>query len=377
VTLFAQNHRDWPRYLACEAGADPASGPEIPDSAIYEAELHLGRLVEPLGFDTLWTVEHHFTPYTMVTNPMQFLAYFAGCTERIGMGSMVMVLPWHDPIRMAEGVIGLDHMLGGRRLTIGLGRGAGQREFGGMRVSMEQSRQLFQEQLEILRIALTNEWFSYDGKHYQLPRTTLRPAPREGNTILEELRCAWGSPATLPIAAEAGLRPLFIPQKDWAAYAGELTEYDAIRERLGMERASPTIVVWCYCAPTEEAAAAGASKYIPEYVESLLHHYELTGEHFAATTGYDYYARLSSFLRAGGVPELVQMYMDNHVWGTPEQCIERLQRIVDVLHPDEFVCAFRYGDMPLDVAEASMRLFAEEVLPELQGIEAERVGAVP
>src|SRR5688572_8844162 len=114
VTLFAQNHRDWPRYLAAEAGAEPTSAPDISDASIYEAELHLGRLVEPLGFDSLWTVEHHFTPYTMVTNPLQFLAYFAGCTERIALGSMVMVLPWHDPIRLAEGVIGLDHMLHGR-----------------------------------------------------------------------------------------------------------------------------------------------------------------------------------------------------------------------------------------------------------------------
>jgi alkanesulfonate monooxygenase SsuD/methylene tetrahydromethanopterin reductase-like flavin-dependent oxidoreductase (luciferase family) len=366
VTLFAQNHRDWPRFLAAEAGDDPGMGPEVLDETIYEDELRLGRMVEPLGFDSLWTVEHHFTPYTMVTNPMQFLAYFAGCTERIGLGTMVVVSPWHDPIRVAEGIIALDHMLQGRPLTIGLGRGAGRREFGGLRVSMDESRDLFAEQLAVLRLALTQEWFSYAGEHYDIPRTSLRPRPRERCDVLDHLHCAWGSPSTIPIAASAGLRPLFIPQKDWAAYAGELAEYDQIRADHGLPRAAPTIVVWVYCAATEAEAEEGAKRYIPEYVESLVHHYELTGRHFGATKDYDYYARLSSYLRHGGAAEMTQMYLDNHVWGTPEQCHERLMKIVDVLDPDQFICAFRYGAMPALVAEASMRLFAAEVLPTLQ-----------
>jgi alkanesulfonate monooxygenase SsuD/methylene tetrahydromethanopterin reductase-like flavin-dependent oxidoreductase (luciferase family) len=366
VTLFAQNHRDWPRFLAAEAGDDPSTGPEVPDESIYDGELHLGRLAEPLGFDSLWTVEHHFTPYTMVTNPLQFLAYFAGCTEEIGFGTMVVVSPWHDPIRVAEGIIGLELMLQGRPLTIGLGRGAGRREFGGLRVSMDESREMFAEQLDVLRLALTQEWFSYHGRHYDIPRTSLRPRPRADSTVLDRLHCAWGSPSTIPIAASAGLRPLFIPQKDWASYAGELAEYDRIRSDQGFDPAAPTIVVWVYCADTEEEAREGAHRYLPEYVESLVHHYELTGRHFSATKDYDYYARLSSYLRSAGADEMTQMYLDNHVWGTPEQCHERLMRIVDVLGPDQFICAFRYGAMPEDVAERSMRLFAAEVLPALQ-----------
>ena len=103
----------------------------IPDAQIYREQFHLGRLVEPLGFDSLWTVEHHFTPYTMINNPTQFLAYFAGCTTRIDMGTMVVVLPWHDPVQVAEGFVALDHMLDGRRLKVGMGRGLGIREYNG------------------------------------------------------------------------------------------------------------------------------------------------------------------------------------------------------------------------------------------------------
>jgi alkanesulfonate monooxygenase SsuD/methylene tetrahydromethanopterin reductase-like flavin-dependent oxidoreductase (luciferase family) len=126
VSLFAQNYVDWDRFEAAEANAPGGALPQlVPDAQIYREQFQLGRLVEPLGFDSLWTVEHHFTPYTMINNPTQFLAYFAGCTSRIDMGTMVVVLPWHDPVQVAEGFVALDHMLDGRRLKVGMGRGLG------------------------------------------------------------------------------------------------------------------------------------------------------------------------------------------------------------------------------------------------------------
>ena len=74
------------------------------DHEVYADELKLAHLAEPLGFDSVWTVEHHFTSYTMVPDALQFLTYMAGCTERVQLGTMVVVLPWHDPVRVAEGV---------------------------------------------------------------------------------------------------------------------------------------------------------------------------------------------------------------------------------------------------------------------------------
>src|SRR6516164_7459156 len=128
VSLFMQNYADWDRYEQLERGGEGAP-PPIHDSTIYEEDLRLGKLIEPLGYDSIWTVEHHFTPYTMVTDPLALLSYFAGCTERVDMGTMVVVLPWHDPIRVAEGFVALDHMLDGRRLKVGMGRGLGIREY--------------------------------------------------------------------------------------------------------------------------------------------------------------------------------------------------------------------------------------------------------
>src|SRR6185312_15813218 len=139
VALFAQNYSDWERYERGDHGADP----QIPDSQIYDEEVALGDLVEPLGFDSMWSVEHHFTPYTMDTNTLQFLTFFAGRTKRIDFGTMVVVLPWHDPIRVAEGAAMLDQFLGGRRLSLGFGRGAAKVEFDGLRIDMDSSRERF------------------------------------------------------------------------------------------------------------------------------------------------------------------------------------------------------------------------------------------
>src|SRR5689334_25307430 len=109
------------------------------DRDVYLNELRLAELAEPLGFQSVWGVEHHFTDYTMCPDVLQFLTYMAGRTTRVQLGSMVVVLPWHDPVRVAEDVSVLDALSGGR-FIFGIGRGLGRVEFDGFRVPMDESR---------------------------------------------------------------------------------------------------------------------------------------------------------------------------------------------------------------------------------------------
>src|SRR5262250_3026849 len=146
------------------------------DHDVYENELLLTDLAEPLGFDSVWGVEHHFTDYTMCPDVLQFLTYCAARTERIQLGSMVVVLPWHDPLRVAEQVSVLDHMSGGR-LILGIGRGLGRVEFTGFRTPMDESRVRFVESAEMLLRGLEEGVCAYDGTLVQQPRTPLRPKP--------------------------------------------------------------------------------------------------------------------------------------------------------------------------------------------------------
>jgi alkanesulfonate monooxygenase SsuD/methylene tetrahydromethanopterin reductase-like flavin-dependent oxidoreductase (luciferase family) len=369
VTLFAQNYEDWDRFEAMEADRTLSGKMKVHDSQIYPEQFRLGKLVEPLGFDSLWTVEHHFTPYTMVNNPFQLLSYFAGCTDEIEMGTMVVVAPWHDPIRVVESIIALDYMLDGRRMKIGFGRGLGDREFGGLRVNMEESRERFLETIDIVRLALSQEWIEYDGKHYKIPRLSFRPQPRVPD-LGESLYCSWGSPSTLPIAANAGLKPMFIPSKGWGEYREELHQFNEIRAIKGWAAERASSVCWVYCAETEEKAREGAIRYMMEYGDSARRHYKLLGEHFSKIKGYEHYAEMSAQMRSMGDVEVPDdVYVKNHVWGTPEQCIERLRRINDLMGVEELIAVMSYGAMPVETAEASMRLFAKEVLPVAHEIE--------
>ena len=102
------------------------------DVAVYKDHLELGDLAEPLGFDSIFALEHHFTGYSMSPAPVQLLSYFAGRTKRVALGTAVIVLPWHDPIRVAESIALLDVLCGGRCL-FGFGRGAASVEYAGFR----------------------------------------------------------------------------------------------------------------------------------------------------------------------------------------------------------------------------------------------------
>jgi len=112
---------------------------EKTDFQVYRDELRLADLAEPLGYQSIWGVEHHFTDYTMCPDVIQFLTYMAGRTKNTLLGTMVVVLPWHDPVRVAEEVSMLDNLSEGR-MILGIGRGLAKVEFDGFRLDMSQSR---------------------------------------------------------------------------------------------------------------------------------------------------------------------------------------------------------------------------------------------
>src|SRR5919108_4461240 len=152
------------------------SEPPRPDVAVVSDHLAMGALAEPLGFDSLFALEHHFTGYAMSPSPTQLLSYFAGRTRRLTLGTAVIVLPWHDPVRVAEEIALLDVLSGGRCI-FGFGRGAASVEYAGMRVPMEEARARFVEAAKIVVEALTHDSFEWDGEFFKIPRTAIRPRP--------------------------------------------------------------------------------------------------------------------------------------------------------------------------------------------------------
>src|SRR5215471_15237256 len=230
------------------------------DREVYRSELRLADLAEPLGFESIWGVEHHFTDYTMCPDVLQFLTYMAGRTTRAQLGTMVVVLPWHDPMRVAEEVAMLDHISGGR-LILGLGRGAGKVEIDGFRLSMDESRQRFVESAEMLLRGLESGYCEYTGTFIKQPRADIRPRPFK--SFKGRTYAAAVSPESVRIMAELGVGILIIPQKPWETVAAELDEYrTAYRQLTGTDPLPPIAAGWVFCDPDAGRARELAARYI-------------------------------------------------------------------------------------------------------------------
>ena len=342
-------------------------GKRLTDYEVYRNELRLADLAEPLGYESIWGVEHHFTDYTMCPDVLQFLSYMAGRTERAKLGSMVVVLPWHDPVRVAEEFVMLDNLSDGR-VVVGVGRGLARVEYQGFRLDMNKSRTRFNESAEMLVNALEQGFAEFDGELVQQPRVEIRPNPFksfEGRTYAAAI-----SPESSIVLARLGVGVLIIPQKPWNDVQNELASYRATYQEVNEgEPPAPVVVTFAYCDNDEERAAEMARKYVGGYWESVMNHYEFRSDHLKTMRGYEYYGGFTDKINTYGDRDVVDFFVNLQVTGTPEQCYQKVMDIHGYTGTDSLVAAFSYGGMPYDDAEASMRLFASEVLPELKKFE--------
>ena len=166
--------------------------------------------------------------------PTQLLAYYAGRTKRIQLGTAVIVLPWHDPVRVAEQIALLDIMCGGRCL-FGFGRGAASVEYEGFRIPMGEARPRFVEAAKIIVKALANDSFEHQGEFFQIPRTAIRPRPISHPE--RRFYASAVSPESAEIMAKLGFGMLMVMQNEWAKAAEDIAPTAASPPRLGTRRA--------------------------------------------------------------------------------------------------------------------------------------------
>ena len=363
VTIFCQNYADWDRYEAEERGEAVPDRPATSDRAIFREEVELAKLADELRFDSVWTIEHHFTPYTMVTNPLQLLTYLAGVTTHVDLGTMVIVLPWHNPVRVAEDIVMLDALLGDRKLIAGVGRGLGRREYGGLGIDQNEARGRFDEAVGIVHELLATGRCTFHGEHFDVNDARLRPQP-DGD-LSSVLHCAAGTPETMAVIAKRDIKPLIVPTTNLDLALDGARRYMQMRVDNGFEPVDTKLALWIYVAETEAEARAGAEKYMVEYGDSALRHYELLGTHLAGLKGYEGYAARSEVLRKDPTT-FTGVFVAQHPWGTPEMVIEKLSNLAEQFGTSEIMCVFRYGGMGADEAERNMRLFADKVLPHVR-----------
>jgi alkanesulfonate monooxygenase SsuD/methylene tetrahydromethanopterin reductase-like flavin-dependent oxidoreductase (luciferase family) len=381
----AQNSHDWDRVLAGDFSAPPAT----PDWECVQGALALGDLAEPLGFDGIWFPEHCGTPYGMTPNPIQALTYFAGRTERVSLGTFVAVAPWWNPVRLAHQIAYLDILSNGRYNTIGIGRGVSKSEFDAVGVPREQSRDRFNECLDILKLAFSGERFSYDGEIFSFPEMSLRPEPISTD-LFSRIYSSSSTPESLEILSRRGMVPLFVGNKPIWDAGLEVQKVNTFRAEEGLEPCQPKNVMFMYCAP-EGTDLAQTEEWIWTANRDVTVHYGFAdASNFKGVKGYEAYANREASATAvlaeavqGDKPEpgtkkMPGYHASNLLIGTPEVIFEKLKAAQEACSFSEVTIVPQFGTMPYADAIESTKLFAREVLPAVHEMAAPlHPGAMP
>lgn len=346
--------------MLCQAGRS--------DASVVAEHLAMGDLAEPLGFDSLFALEHHFTGYAMSPAPTQLLSYYAGRTKRIQLGTAVIVLPWHDPVRVAEQIALLDILCGGR-CVFGFGRGAASVEYEGFRIPMGEARPRFVEAAQIIVKALANDSFEHQGEFFQIPRTSIRPRPISHPE--RRFHASAVSPESGEIMAKLGFGILMVMQNEWTKAAEDIATYRRIATEAGHTPRPPIILTNVCCAESRGEAQERAVKYLGQKWQSIDDHYHFSDGHLSTVKGYESYGKMArTYAKINESAETkakaTDFYVSIQIVGTPKDCLEKIAELQRCTGMDHLVTEFSFGAMPHEEAEVNMRLFADRVMPALQ-----------
>ncbi len=338
------------------------------DASVVGEHLAMGDLAEPLGFDSLFALEHHFTGYAMSPAPTQLLSYFAGRTRRILLGTAVIVLPWHDPVRAAEEIALLDILCGGRCL-FGFGRGAASVEYAGFRIPMDEARPRFVEAAQIIVEALSHDSFEHHGQFFDIPRTAVRPRPISHPE--RRFYASAVSPDSAEIMARLGFGLLMVMQNEWPKASEDIARYRQIAAEAGHRPRPPIILTNVCCAEDRDEARQRAFRYLGAKWQSIDDHYHFSDGHLATVKGYESYGKMArTYAKINESEELrtkaTDFYVSIQIVGTPDDCLQQIGELQRLTGLDHLVTEFSFGCLPHEEAECNMRLFAERCLPVLQ-----------
>ena len=356
---------------------------------LIEESREIARYCDTNGWHSIWTTEHHFghEGLEVCPNPILMSADLAAHTKQIRIGQAANIITFRHPIQIAEDIAMLDHLSGGR-VEVGVGRGVYPREALNMNPvadvrDSKVNRALFDETLEIIRTAWTNEFFSYDGEFYTFPQpgvtfdhemspplaqntdpetghiTALSLVPRPLQTPHPPLWRVVDTDPSIRGAGEAGINVMFwIPPTDALIPRFELYR-DALSERRGSEAAMG------------EGVAVLRDLFVTETMEDAE---KLAGEAMVRYMNWVCYFRgLSNHRYPGEVLPDTENKLDllsyeflhprNMLFGTPEYVGEKIQEMQDKLDLKQLLLWSSLPGVEHEHAMASIEMFTEQVMP--------------
>jgi probable F420-dependent oxidoreductase len=302
----------------------------IEDSQGYQSFIDYVMEADRLGFRHMFMVEHHSTGQGQVSASMTLLAYLAAKTQNIRLGTAVVVLPWHNPVLVAEQAATLDLLTGGR-FDFGVGKGYRRAEFDAFCIPIEEASERFDEAIEVIRKAWTSEErFSHHGKRWHFENMLVEPAPLQQPH--PPMWLAAGSPDSIRRAARDGFNLLL----------DQLASVDQVIERIAIYREECARVGRAY--HSNMVGTARALQMIHSETERQAA-YE-TRKRVVGVIGDLARGKLADRVEEDTAPLL----------GTPEEIIARLKQL-------EAGGATNILLVDPNASPAGLRAFAREVMP--------------
>ena len=318
----------------------------------YHDVVELARLAETLGFDSVWVSEHHGSSDGYLPSLLPVLGALATATDRMLLGTGVLLVPFHHPLRLAEDAAVVDQLSGGR-VVLGLGLGWREEEFRMFGIPSNERLRRTIETVEILRRAWTGERFSYEGKIFRLDEVLLTPPPAKDE----------GPPIYLGGHVEAAVRR-----------AGRLGD-GYIRSRSGLDAAKEALR-WAEEGAREagkDPEALGFALLQNAFVWEDGDAWEVVRDGVAHQLGV--YPAWSAGADTPGRPLVVtppdeETLRQTTPAGDRHVVLRALRPIVDAFAGrDEFhlIVRLHYPGMDFATSARAVELFGTEVLPALKG----------
>jgi alkanesulfonate monooxygenase SsuD/methylene tetrahydromethanopterin reductase-like flavin-dependent oxidoreductase (luciferase family) len=323
-----------------------------PFPEVYTNELRAIREAEALGYDTIWLTEHHFSDDGYSPSVLPIAGAIAAQTERVRIGTFLVLLPLNNAIRLAEDVATLDVMSNGR-IDLGVGQGYAVHEYAAYGISRKERYSRFIEGLDVLRGLWTQPSFSYRGKHYQIDDARLMPRPVQSPhpPLWIGARGAKG----IARAGRLGAHLLGLGSPEMQSL------YDAALVEHGHDPKTKNAVQlhWVHVARTTDEAWANAGPH--------FHHVLETYGRWAGEAGdFEGDALIAKVPPAAELRTTSKPLLFPPTFGTPDEVAAALNRSMANVRTTHLCLAMYLPGMDPKLAHASMELFAREVAPRLR-----------
>ena len=326
----------------------------------FTQSFRLVQEAEDLGVASCWLAEYHFNMERVLASPVMIATAIAAKTHTMRVGTAVYCLPLGHPVRVAEEMATLDHISDGR-VELGVGRGTFPNVHEGFNVGFEESRSRFDEFLEIVKTAWTEESFSFHGEHYSCDDLTVTPRPYQQPH--PPITVGVTSAESFPIIGAMGYPLIVNPSRVFTLdqLKGPMSEYRAAWKAAGHAGEGKVgLRVPIY---VNEDAEAAYRNPMDSAMNSITRLGERVGSYAgrAGTTGD--WGEQSRIILGMDYDDWLR---DKVVYGTPDAVTERLTELEENLGLDQLIYEINYGNLMSDEMQtASLRLFNKKVLPRL------------